>query len=150
MSSLGPSLLPTLSQGIVLVASIVSAAAYFFYNAIFNRGPVDKDGNSIPPGPIGLPIVGSFPFLTNYPELTLDYWAKKFGPLYSIWLGEQLFMIISDPNIVKDLMVTNGAIFSSRKEMFLKSRTIFVGRGITATPYNDRWCVPLPILRLVF
>ena len=58
-------------------------------------------------------------------------------------------------------MVTNGAIFSSRKEMFLKSKKIFVGRGITATvssrfrdrpylraasltlslpqPYNDRW-----------
>ena len=30
-------------------------------------------------------------------------------------------------------MVTNGAVFSSRKEMFLKSKKIFVGRGITAT-----------------
>lgn len=30
-------------------------------------------------------------------------------------------------------MVTNGAIFSSRKEMFLKSQIIFAGRGITAT-----------------
>lgn len=45
--------------------------------------------------------LGSFPFLTHYPELTLDYWAKRFGPLYSLWLGNQLFMIVSDPNIVK-------------------------------------------------
>lgn len=30
-------------------------------------------------------------------------------------------------------MVTNGAIFSSRKEMFLKSQIIFAGRGITVT-----------------
>ncbi|KAK7464944.1 hypothetical protein VKT23_006152 [Stygiomarasmius scandens] len=36
-------------------------------------------------------------------------------------------------------MVVNGSIFSSRKEMFLKSQIIFAGRGITATPYNDRW-----------
>lgn len=56
-----------------------------------------------------------------------------------MWLGNQLFIVVSDPQIVKDLMVTNGAIFSSRKEMFLKSQTIFAGRGITATPYNDRW-----------
>jgi hypothetical protein len=82
---------------------------------------------------------GSFPFLTNYPELTLNYWAQKFGSLYSLWLGNQLFMIISDPQIVKDLMVTNGSIFSSRKEMFLKSQIIFVGRGITAMPYDNRW-----------
>ena len=71
---------------------------------------------------------GSFPFLTNYPELSLDYWAQIFGSLYSLWLGNQLFVIISDPHIVKDLMVTNGAFFSSRKEMFLKSQTIFLIR----------------------
>ena len=32
------------------------------------------------------------------------------------------------PHIVKGLMVTNGAFFSSRKEMFLKSQTIFLIR----------------------
>jgi cytochrome P450 len=56
-----------------------------------------------------------------------------------MWLGNQLFMVVSDPAIVKDLLVTNGGIFSSRKEMFIKSQIVFAGRGITATPYNDRW-----------
>ncbi|KAH0581504.1 Cytochrome P450 1A1 [Termitomyces sp. J132] len=131
--------LPTLPQGILLVASIVSAFVYLIVKTLRSRRPMNKAGDTIPDGPIGLPIVGSFPFLTNYPELTLDFWANKFGPIYSMWLGNQLFVVISDPQIVKDLMVTNGAIFSSRKEMFLKSQTIFAGRGITATPYNDRW-----------
>lgn len=84
-------------------------------------------------------ISGCFPFLTNYPELTLDHWAKKFGPLYSMWLGDQLFVVVSDPQIVKDLVITNGAIFSSRKEMFMKSQIIFARRGITATPYDETW-----------
>ncbi|ROV91045.1 hypothetical protein VMCG_09608 [Cytospora schulzeri] len=99
----------------------------------------DRAGNKIPHGPAPLPIVGSFPFLTHFPEVTLDKWTKKFGDLYSIWLGNQLFVIISSPQIAKDLMVTNGAVFSSRKEMFIKSQIVFAGRGITATPYNDRW-----------
>ncbi|KAG5640609.1 hypothetical protein DXG03_007942 [Asterophora parasitica] len=104
--------------------------------------PLTKVGIRFQMVPLGYQYLltsGSFPFLTHYPELTLDYWAKKFGPLYSMWLGNQLFVVVSDPQIVKDLMVTNGAVFSSRKEMFLKSQTIFAGRGITATPYNDRW-----------
>ncbi|KAK7054530.1 hypothetical protein VNI00_003728 [Paramarasmius palmivorus] len=146
---LTPSLLVTLlsQPSFLSFRTVVFASAfaslYVFAKAVkeffFPPSPVDSNGNHIPPGPVGLPVVGSFPFLTNYPELTLDYWAKRFGPLYSLWLGNQLFVIVSDPQIVKDLMVTNGAVFSSRKEMFLKSQNIFAGRGITATPYNDRW-----------
>ena len=56
-----------------------------------------------------------------------------------MWLGNQLFVVVSDPNMVKDLVITNGAIFSSRKEMYMKSQIIFVRRGITATPYDDIW-----------
>ena len=77
--------------------------------------------------------------LTHYPELTLDKWARKYGSLYSVRLGNQLFVVVSDPGVAKDLMITQGAIFSSRKDMFMKSHIVFAGRGTTATPYNDRW-----------
>jgi hypothetical protein len=56
-----------------------------------------------------------------------------------MWLGNQLFVVISDPQIAKDLMVTNGAVFSSRKENFIKSQTIFARRGVTAMAYSDKW-----------
>jgi hypothetical protein len=85
--------------------------------------------------------IGSFPFLTRYPEVTLDKWAKKYGPLYSMWLGNQYFVVLSDPQVIKDLVITNGSIFSSRKEMFMKSKIIFARRGITATPYDETWYI---------
>lgn len=113
---------------------------------------------NLPRGPWGFPVLGecraleiakvliaqrfflgSFPMLTHYPELTLDKWARKYGSLYSVRLGNQLFAIVSDPAVAKELMITQGAIFSNRKEMFIKSQIVFAGRGITATPYNDRW-----------
>ena len=56
-----------------------------------------------------------------------------------MWLGNQYFLVVSDPQIVKDLVITNGSVFSSRKEMFMKSQIIFARRGITATPYDDTW-----------
>ncbi|EIN04006.1 cytochrome P450 [Punctularia strigosozonata HHB-11173 SS5] len=80
-----------------------------------------------------------FPFLVRYPEVSLDYWYQRYGPIYSMWLGNQLCIVVSDPGIAKDLYVTNGAVFSSRKDMFIKNRTIFIGRGITPMPYNDTW-----------
>ncbi|KAG8164966.1 hypothetical protein KVR01_005241 [Diaporthe batatas] len=112
--------------------------AHFQHQSSFKE-LYDKYGNGIPDGPKPLPILGSFPFLTQYPELTLDKWAKKYGGLYSVWLGNQLFVIVSSPQVAKDLMVTNAAVFSSRKDMFIKSQTVFAGRGITATPYNGIW-----------
>ncbi|KAJ6474299.1 cytochrome P450 [Mycena sanguinolenta] len=123
-----------LSDSVIAALSAVTVLTLWCLLQRFRRVLVDKDGNTIPHGP-----QGSFPFLTQYPELTLDLWANKFGPLYSVWLGNQLFVVVSSPSIAKDLLVTNGAVFSSRKEMFVKSQTVFTGRGITVMPYNDRW-----------
>ncbi|KAE8340605.1 hypothetical protein BDV24DRAFT_151747 [Aspergillus arachidicola] len=110
----------------------ITALAVVSVVAWFRKPWTDKYGHSIPMDLI-------FLLLTRYPELTLDYWAKRFGKLYSIWLGNQLFVIVSDPEVAKDLLVTNGNVFSLRKEMFIKSQTVFAGPGITVTPYNDRW-----------
>ncbi|KXN84343.1 Cytochrome P450 1A2, partial [Leucoagaricus sp. SymC.cos] len=81
--------------------------------------------------------LGSLP--TQNPELVLDRWARCYGPLYSVWLGNQQFVIISDSTIVKDLLVTRGAIFSSRRDNFIKCQIILKGRAITASPFDDLW-----------
>ncbi|KAI1849282.1 hypothetical protein JX265_013668 [Neoarthrinium moseri] len=124
---------PLLSTGIAVATFLVSCIL------LNHKILCDASSKTIPHGPSGVPILGSFPFLARYPELTLDKWARKFGDLYSVWLGGQLFMIISSPEVAKDLMVTHGSVFSSRKEMFIKGQTILKGRGVTATPYNDTW-----------
>ncbi|KAJ6577307.1 cytochrome P450 [Mycena capillaripes] len=72
-------------------------------------------------------------------ELTIDLWYKKFGNIYSFRLGNQLVVAVSDPRIVKDLMVTNSAVFSPRKDMFVKAQTIFLRRAVTSTRYNHIW-----------
>jgi Cytochrome P450 len=101
---------------------------------IFRREIVDKDGHPIPPGP---PL--RYAYLRRCPELALQAWSRTYGPLFSVWMGNQLFVVISDARIAKDLLVSNGAIFSSRKQYFIKSQTILRGRAITAAPYNDKW-----------
>ena len=84
--------------------------------------------------------------MRKYPELSLHRWAKTYGPIYSFTIGDQRFVILSDPHVVKDILVTNGAIFSSRKEFYLKVQTILVHRGITASGYNETWHVALACL----
>ncbi|KAJ7611653.1 cytochrome P450 [Roridomyces roridus] len=101
---------------------------------LFRKSLVDQNGNPLPPGPL-------FRYLSlgQYAELTLDRWAKRFGGLFSVWVGDQLFVVISDPRVAQDLLVDNGAIFSSRKSYFIKNEVILHHRAITASPYNQLW-----------
>ncbi|KAF8264111.1 cytochrome P450 [Lactarius quietus] len=112
----------------------VVLALFLVLPFFLRRSIVDKDGHPIPPGPLL-----RYAFLRRYPERALRAWARSYGPLFSVWMGNQLFVVVSDARIAKDLLVSNGAIFSSRKRYFMKNQTILRGRAITATPYNDTW-----------
>ena len=115
---------------------LVLLAFSFVLPFFLRRNITDKDGHPIPPGPLL-----RYAFLRRYPERALQAWARTYGPLFSVWMGNQLFVVVSDARIAKDLLVSNGAIFSSRKQYFMKNQTILRGRAITATPYNDTWSV---------
>ena len=101
------------------VVILVVTTAVHLSPILLRKSIYDKEGNALPPGP---PI--RYAFLRKYLELSVDYWAKKYGSLFSIWMGSQLFVFISDPHIARDLLVVNGAIFSSRKRYFVKNQVI--------------------------
>lgn len=108
--------------------------AYFISPIILRRQIVDKAGNHMPPGP-----AIRYAFLRKYAERALHAWAKEYGELFSIWMGSQLFVVVSDPHVARDLLVTNGAIFSTRKRYFMKNQVILRGRAITASEYGNKW-----------
>ena len=111
------SILPAKDIFIGVVILLVASALYFLSPILLRKWIYDKEGNSLPPGP---PI--RYAFLSQHSEFSVDYWAKKYGPLFSIWMGSQLFVVISDPRIARNLLVINGATFSSRKRYFLKNQ----------------------------
>lgn len=101
---------------------------------MLRRVLIDAKGNQVPPGP----NIRYF-FLRKYPERALHSWAAEHGGLFSVWMGTQLVIVISDPKVARDLLVTNGATFSSRKRYFMKNQTILHGRAITASEYGETW-----------
>ncbi|KAF9455844.1 cytochrome P450 [Collybia nuda] len=118
------------SPSVVILILLVACISHL----CLRKNLKDKDGHPIPPGP---PF--RFPFLFKYPERILHRWTKKYGGIYSVWMGDQLFVVLNDPVIVRDLLVVHGANFSSRHNYFMKNQTILEGGAITATPYDDTW-----------
>ncbi|KAJ7477180.1 cytochrome P450 [Mycena galericulata] len=119
----------TTSLSVFLATLVLCVVPY-----LFRKNLVSATGTPIPPGPLL-----RYAFLRKYPERALHSWAKTYGSLFSIWMGNQLFVVISDPRVARDLLVTQGAIFSSRKRYFMKNQTILRGRAITASAYDDTW-----------
>ncbi|KAF8073465.1 cytochrome P450 [Lyophyllum atratum] len=129
-----------LSLSTTVALLIAGGTIIYFFSPLFLRKIIfDQDGSALPPGP---PI--RYAFLSKYPERALDAWAKTYGPLFSVWMGSQLFVVVSDPQIARELLVTNGSIFSTRKRYFMKNQVILRGRAITASEYGDKWLISLP------
>ena len=140
--SSGPSAFPLLLRDMVptyscrtqISAGLAIAVAAYFLSPPLLRKIIVKDGNTLPPGPNV-----RYAFLGKYPELSVDVWAKQYGPLFSIWMGNQLFVVVSDPRVARDLFVLKGGVISSRKKYFMKNKMILHGRAITASEYGDKW-----------
>jgi len=75
-----------------------------------------KRPSDIPPGPLGLPILGYLPFLTRPKLQLLRENLKKYGPVFSFYLGDQLTVILQDYNSIHKALSEQGEVFSGRPD----------------------------------
>jgi hypothetical protein len=46
-------------------------------------------------------------------------WAKEYGPIFSLIVGTQTFIVLSSDVVVKELLDKRGAIYSDRMDAYL-------------------------------
>lgn len=69
---------------------------------------------NLPPGPLGLPIVGYLPFLGSRPDRTLTNIGKKYGSIFSMYLGNYLVVVLNDYAAIKEALVKQADVFAGR------------------------------------
>lgn len=60
------------------------------------------------PGPRSFPIIGHVPYLLKEPWIAFYNFYKQYGPQYKLYLFNKLFVVISDPDQVKQVFSTAG------------------------------------------
>ncbi|CAG7727850.1 unnamed protein product, partial [Allacma fusca] len=83
---------------LTIILTVVIVLIYW----IFHTGAKSKL-IKLPPGPIGLPILGYLPFLGETPALKITELSRKYGDLFSIRLGQQLVLFVNDVETMKDM-----------------------------------------------
>ncbi|TYG43340.1 hypothetical protein ES288_D11G008600v1 [Gossypium darwinii] len=75
---------------------------------------IPKINPPLPPGPLGLPIIGNLPFIQ--PELHryfLDL-SRIYGPIFKLRLGRMIVIGINSPSLANEVLKDQDAIFANR------------------------------------
>jgi cytochrome P450 len=104
----------------VLIVLLVAGVAYLInYLAHTNR-----TGRPLPPGPKGLPILGNVNDLPKPGTLECHHWAQHkdlYGPISSITVLGQTFIIINDPQLALELLRDRQQAHAARPHMVFSS-----------------------------
>ena len=91
--------------GVIAVTGLLIVMASSLVMIIFNRN------RRLPPGPTGLPLLGSLPFWKG-PETNLE-WYKTYGDIYSVKMGSNLLVYLNTVSLV-DRYMANSHIYVDR------------------------------------
>ncbi|TQD82449.1 hypothetical protein C1H46_031965 [Malus baccata] len=120
-----------------LLAFLVSGLIFVFTQKSKSKHP------NLPPGPPGWPIVGNLfqfarsgkPFFEYADDL-----RKKYGPIFTLKMGNRTMIILSDAKLVHEALIEKGVVFATRPREN-PTRTIFSCNKFTvnASIYGPVW-----------
>jgi len=92
----------------------------------------------LPPSPFPWPVVGSL-FLLRFPiHQSFDQIAKQFGSIVYMWLGNAPIVLLSSPDMAKELYTIRDLQFASRsREQLLKTTMKYWGFGGNGLAFGD-------------
>ncbi|CAN1223773.1 3,9-dihydroxypterocarpan 6A-monooxygenase [Linum grandiflorum] len=99
-----------------------------------------RRSSPLPPGPLGLPILGYAPFLkTNQIHTQFTNLASTYGRIYKFWAGPQLHVVVNSPLLAKQVLRDNESIFSQRKMPAAAVATSYGGSDLACLPMGAEW-----------
>ncbi|XP_050218061.2 premnaspirodiene oxygenase-like [Mercurialis annua] len=115
----------------------------FIFMVLIRVWKKSESSNSVPnlpPGPWKLPIIGSMHHLAgSLPHRRLRDLANKYGPIMHLQLGELSNIVVSSPEMAKEVMKTHDITFAQRPFLLSASITTYNFSDIAFAPYGDYW-----------
>ena len=104
-----------------------------------------KRPKGIPPGPLSLPILGSYFFMSKLrkdrPHRVFLQASERYGKIFSFHLGSQLVVVLIGYEAIHQALVKQAHVFSDRPNFLPAFRRVFKNgpEGILFQGYNHTW-----------
>ncbi|KAK7247481.1 hypothetical protein RIF29_42364 [Crotalaria pallida] len=93
----------------------------------------------LPPGPRGLPILGSLHMLGKNPHRDLHKLAQKHGPIMHLRLGFMPTIVVSSPQAAELFLKTHDHVFASRPPVQAAKYIAWEQRNLSFGEYGYYW-----------
>ncbi|KAF2731693.1 cytochrome P450 [Polyplosphaeria fusca] len=101
-----------------------------------------QNKHPLPPGPKGIPLLGNVNDMPKPGMLECHHWLKHkdlYGPISSVTVLGQTFVIINDAQIALELMRDRSVIYSSRPGQIFSGEMVGWRYATAMLPYTDLW-----------
>ncbi|KAI6232795.1 hypothetical protein M3Y99_00991000 [Aphelenchoides fujianensis] len=104
----------------------------FVYNFHWKR-------RGLPPGPAPWPLVGNSAAFSRRPYAAFDEWRRRFGPVFTVWMGETPAVVFADFATIHETLVKQAETFAARFSLGAQSRLMRGGHFGILEADGDRW-----------
>ena len=95
--------------------------------------------NKLPPGPPRWPIVGNLLQLGQLPHRDLASLCDKYGPLVYLKLGKIDAITTNDPDIIREILLSQDDVFASRPHTFAAVHLAYGCGDVALAPLGPHW-----------
>ncbi|XP_058098045.1 geraniol 8-hydroxylase-like [Magnolia sinica] len=122
-------------QSSTIIAIAASIVAFLLLPIIFRR----SNWRNAPPGPTGWPVIGYLPYLTDRLHEDLHKFSFTYGPIFSLRMGQKPAIVVSSPDITREILKHKDLTFSSRTITEAVRCVTYDATSLVFVPYGARW-----------